>query len=558
MSVRTTDVTAPDNVVPYPAEVAGRYRRAGYWGSRTIGGELHAIAQRYPDTEALVTPERRLTYAELDARSDAIAARLVEVGLLAGDRVVLQVGNTAETVEALYGLLKMGAVPVCTLVPFGHHEIDAIATLARARAHLVQADVPGRDLLGFAAEVRAAVPSVEFTLSLRGGGGPAGTVRIDDVDVDAAAPARFEDAEAVAVLQLSGGTTGTPKLIPHLHCSYWYYGAATAARWDYRPGDRIAHFLPIVHNSGLHAGLFAAHAVGATLVLEPTWQPGEVLALLRRERVTHMGTLTSLITTICDTPEFADAIRGLRRLSLALPRVPADLFDRLVAQGAPLFQFFGMSEGFATASPADAPVAMRRDTVGHPLSPADEFRLLEPGGEQPVVPGEVGELCVRGPYTLRGYYDAAEYNATAFTPDGFLRTGDLARTVDVDGTVCLRIEGRIKDLVSRGGEKINATEIEALLRQHPGVEDAALVAVPDPRLGERACAFVIASPTGPVPTLALITAFLEQRGVARYKWPERLELIDAFPNTAVGKVLKRRLVEELAARDAAGAVSEGV
>jgi 2,3-dihydroxybenzoate-AMP ligase len=191
---------------------------------------------------------------------------------------------------------------------------------------------------------------------------------------------------------------------------------------------------------------------------------------------------------------------------------------------------------------------MRRETIGYPLSEADEFRLTDPDTGEPT-DGVIGELCVRGPYTVRGYYDAAEYNATAFTPDGFLRTGDLARVIQIDGTACLRLEGRVKDLVSRGGEKINANEIEALLRKHPGIEDAALVGIPDPRLGQRPCVFVVASPAGP-PTLEDIRRLLDVAGVARFKWPERLEVVGAFPRTPVGKVAKRLLVEQLTTMDA--------
>jgi 2,3-dihydroxybenzoate-AMP ligase len=538
-------MTQADKVVTYPAEFVDRYRREGLWGTRTIGGELRAMAERYPDVEALVTPERRLTYAELDARSDAIAAHLVHIGLCPGDPVVLQLGNTAEAIEAFYGLIKMGAVPICTLVPFGHHEIDAIASIAAARAHLVQADLPGRDLLALAHEVQTVVPSLRFTLTVRGGDDRG--IRIDDVIMPAAPPAETRTADDVAVLQLSGGTSGSPKLIPHLHSAYWYYGRATAHRWGYAPGTRIGHFMPVFHNSGLHAGVFAAHSVGATLVLGARWSPPDVLATLESERVTHVATLTSLITEICDDPAYPAATRWLQRLSLAIPGVPGELFDRLDTGHATVCQFFGMSEGFSTSMPIGAPRQMRRETIGFPLSEADEFRLVDPETGEPAT-GNVGELCVRGPYTVRGYYDAAEYNATAFTPDGFLRTGDLACVIQIDGTACLRLEGRVKDLVSRGGEKINANEIETLLRQHPGVEDAALIGMPDPRLGQRPCVFVVASPAG-VPTLDDIRRFLDGAGVARFKWPERLEVVDAFPRTPVGKVAKRLLVEQLTERD---------
>jgi 2,3-dihydroxybenzoate-AMP ligase len=185
--------------------------------------------------------------------------------------------------------------------------------------------------------------------------------------------------------------------------------------------------------------------------------------------------------------------------------------------------------------------------VGYPLSPADEFIVLDPETGEPVEPGAVGEMCVRGPYTLRGYYNAAEHNRGAFTPDGFLRTGDLVTVRSIGGHDCLRIEGRHKDLISRGGEKINAGEVEELLQRIPGIAAAALVAMPDDRLGERACAFVVPAAAG-CPGLDQVREFLRAAGVAKFKWPERLEIIDDLPLTPVGKVSKAQLRAELAGR----------
>lgn len=538
--------------VPHPPDVARRYRAAGYWGSMTIGDEFRAVAAAQPDAEALVTDERRLTYAELDARSDAIAARLAETGLRPGDPVIMQAGNTAETIESFYALLKMGAVPVCTLIPFGHHEIDAIARITGARAHLVQADLPDRDLAAFAAETRDAVPGMELILTIRGAAAGARSMRIDDADAPdgpraRTAPGGDRDPDEIAILQLSGGTTGTPKAIPRLHAEYWYYGRATGQRFGFGPGDRVAHFMPVMHNAGIHMSLFGAHSAGATLVLGSHWEPQYVLDMVSRERITHLATLTTLISSICDDPRYEEATATVRRLSLALPAVPPDLFAKLTAKGTTVCQFFGMGEGFACSAPTDASATMRRETVGYPLSPGDEFRVVDPDTGADVPGGEAGELCVRGPYTLRGYFNAAEHNARAFTRDGFLRTGDLVTVRHIDGQPCLRIEGRHKDLISRGGEKINAAEVEELLLGIRGVAAAALVAMPDARLGERACAFVVPGPLG-CPSLTEIRELLRARGVAKFKWPERLETIGELPVTAVGKVSKAQLRAELARR----------
>jgi len=190
---------------------------------------------------------------------------------------------------------------------------------------------------------------------------------------------------------------------------------------------------------------------------------------------------------------------------------------------------------------------MRRETVGYPLSPEDEFTLRDPETGVEVQAGATGELCVKGPYTFRGYYGSDEHNARAFTKDGFYRTGDLVSVVTIDGRPSIRIEGRHKDLISRGGEKINASEIEDLLIQLPDVREAALVAMPDPRLGERACAFVVTSSALP-PDLNEVRAFLASKGVAKFKWPERIEAIDAIPLTPVGKVAKAKLREQIRLR----------
>ncbi len=215
----------------------------------------------------------------------------------------------------------------------------------------------------------------------------------------------------------------------------------------------------------------------------------------------------------------------------------------LAAFGPVLVQVFGMAEGLLCATRRDDPEDVVVETQGRPVSPDDEIRVVDEN-DKDVAPGDVGELICRGPYTIRGYYRAAEHNRAAFTDDGFYRTGDMVR-VHPSGN--LIVEGRRKDLINRGGEKISAEEVENLLLSHPAVLNAAVVAMPDPVLGERACAFVIPR-AGAAPTLAELTRFLsEDKKIARFKLPERLELRDRLPMTAVGKISKKDLREEIAA-----------
>jgi 2,3-dihydroxybenzoate-AMP ligase len=224
---------------------------------------------------------------------------------------------------------------------------------------------------------------------------------------------------------------------------------------------------------------------------------------------------------------------GGQRLQPEVRRRMAEVFPNGFVQ-----ENFGMSEGTLFFVRRDAPEEVRMDTVGTPVSPDDEVRLTDEEGRD-VPDGEVGELTVRGPYTLRGYYRAAEYNARQFTPDGFYRSGDLMRRHPSGAYL---VEGRIKDLVNRGGEKISAEEVENLILMHPAVRNVACVPVPDPVLGERMCACVITR-DGKTLTLEELVAFLLGMGIAKYKLPERLELVDDFPLSTFGKVSKKALTE---------------
>ena len=198
-------------------------------------------------------------------------------------------------------------------------------------------------------------------------------------------------------------------------------------------------------------------------------------------------------------------------------------------------------------TPLDAPAEIRHRTVGRPLSELDELRVLEPETEDEVEPGQPGELCCRGPYTIRGYYRAPERNAVAFTSDGFYRTGDIVVQVDGPGGPYYSLEDRIKDLINRGGEKVNALEIEELLLDHPGVQAVALVAMPDERTMEKACAFIVPAAGEDVPGKAELASFLDGLGVAKFKWPERVEVRDELPRTNIQKIDKKRLRNEIAA-----------
>lgn len=541
-----------DRLPGYPAAAVRRYRGAGLWGDATIAQEFHAAAVRYSGREAVVSREGRMTFAELDRRTDQVAAGLHGLGLRAGDPVLFQVTNRLHSIVAWYGALKAGLIPVATLAAHRRHEISQVAAQTGAVAHLVEADSGVFDLVTFAREHQAGSATVRHILTAGAAAPSPGLTRLEDLGtgVGPAEARRFVesvqaglDADDVAVFQLSGGTTGAPKVIPRRHAEYWYNARAYASRLGWDEQSRVAHLIPIIHNAGIVCGLHAPHSAGACLLLG-TPDAEACLPLLISEKVTDI--------LVGHAHYQAVAGRGLlslagsvQRLVLSGAKVPPELFAGIEALGVWSGQLFGMAEGFFGLTEIGAPREARLATVGTPLSDLDEFRILSPGSEEELPDGVTGELCCRGPYTLPGYLDAAGHNAVAFTADGFYRTGDLATVVTVEGTRYLSIDGRIKDVINRGGEKINAEEVELLLARNPAIAQAAVVAMPDPRLGERSCAYLVAA--GPPVGLDEIREHLAGLGVAKFKWPERIEWIDELPRSNVGKVDKKTLRQRIAA-----------
>jgi non-ribosomal peptide synthetase component E (peptide arylation enzyme) len=278
-------------------------------------------------------------------------------------------------------------------------------------------------------------------------------------------------------------------------------------------------------------------------VLAPSPDPAVAFPLIERERVTYSPLVPTALINWINSPKRGEHDLGsLRALPTGGMKMTAELARKAhAAFGDAVMQEYGASEGFICSTrPGDA-LEWRFETQGRPVSPADEFRIVDESGRD-VAPGEVGELWGRGPYTIRGYYRAADYNRTVFTPDGFYRTGDMVRLHPSGNLV---VEGRRKDMINRGGEHISAEEVEGHLLSHPHVLNAAVVAMPDPALGERVCAYVVPRP-GHSPTLGELQRFLlDDRRIARFKIPERLELSEQLPLTAVGKVAKQALREDV-------------
>ncbi|WP_208024393.1 AMP-binding protein [Amycolatopsis pithecellobii] len=527
--------------------MAAAYLEAGAWTELTLTERFRDVSRRYPDRHAVIGPDMSFTYAELDVRSDQVAAAFVEAGLCPGDAVLLQVGNSAEGVLGFYSLLKAGAVPVATLAAHRAHELRHVGGIVGARGHLIDAAASDGVLVDLSHEASSYLPTLEHRFCV--GGEVPGFIRVAEAGLSIPAEVARTvvdeiqsriDPRSVSVFQLSGGTTGTPKVIPRLHAEYWNNGVALARTLGRDERSTVAHVMPFVHNAGVVHALFGAHAVGGCFVAMPFGPPERSLEFLIEHGVNDMLIAGPMIPWI-DHPLWEKLAVTLRTVAFSGTKLPSRIYDRCTSLGQWIGQNWGMAEGPYMTTGLDAPEAARRETIGNPNDVLDSFRVVDPGTGEDVPDGDVGLLLYRGPCTLAGYVDAPEHNAVTFRDGGYLDTGDLARVVVHDGIRYVVFEGRIKDVISRGGEKINAEEVEELLLRHPRVAEVAVVAMPDERLGERACAYVALDEPGSTLTLADVTEHFAALGVAKFKWPERLELVPALPRTNTLKIDKVRL-----------------
>ena len=546
--------TRPDpdpGLSPYPEQFVADYRDRGLWRGLSLPQEILDAADRHADRLALVTPEVRWSYAELAERARNFGAGLLATtDLEPGEAVMFQMGNVAETLVAYFGTLVAGLRPVCTLAQHGSREIGSLAEHVGARATIVQADHGRGETLKVARDLHSA-GTLSTVIVARGeaiGDGPTLEQLVENGS-RSLAPEPVHP-EQIAVFQLSGGTTGLPKVAPRQHEEYVYNSRAWAEALDWGPDTRILYPLPVMHNAGIALAVQPALLSGATLILAPSASVPELLDLIGSERPTSMPLVPpALAVRMLEEPRSRQTdLSSIEQFLVGGQALPTGVSERLRDElGIAVRQMFGMAEGMFLLTPGDATEDVRHHTAGAPISPADEVRITEVGSDDPAPVGEIGEFCARGPYTIRGYYRAEQHNQSAFSPDGFYRSGDLARAHDVDGVLMYSIEGRIKDVINRGVEKIHAEEVEEVILRHPDVVNAALVAMPDPVLGERGCAYLIIEPGAAEPTVASLGEFLLGHGLAKYKLPERVEIVPEFPLSNVGKVSKKHLRERIAA-----------
>lgn len=514
---------AREKHTPYPEEAARRYREAGLW----IGRRLDRLAGGAPEAIALIDAAEALTYAELEREVAACAAVLRERGVRSRQPVLLHLPNRVGVVVMSLALMRCGALPVYLLDSHRGADVASIAARARATVYLSTAErVAGErgnfDLLLHAEEVRAEARA-------RAGEGYEAPV----------------DPGEVAFLQLSGGTTGVPKLIARTHDDYLYSVLRSNEVCGVSERTRMLVVLPATHNYPTSSpGYLGVLAAGGAVILSENSAPEHAFGLIEEHRPTTVALVPPLARAwSAAAPASGADLSSVRVVQVGGAKLVPQAARELAAAGPwRVQQVFGMAEGMVCYTTPEDTEEQVMGTQGRPMSPWDEVRIVGPDG-RPVADGASGVLQVRGPYTIRGYWDAPEHNARSFTPDGFYITGDVVRRLPTGHLV---VEGRDKDQINRGGEKISAEEVEDHILAHPAVFDAAVIGQPDPYLGERACAVVVLR-EGHALRRPDLSKFLRERGLARYKIPDSLRLVEAFPTTRVGKLSRTELRRELSA-----------
>jgi len=541
-----------EGCIAWPDDLVRAYVSAGIWQRVSLADSLEAQARSNGDRIFVSDRDGPLTYRQVDRLATRLAVELLAIGLRRHDIVLAQLPNTREFVLLFFAFQKIGVVPVLCLPAHRRFEIEHFAKSTGAVAHFFQQGLRGFDFAQMSAEIQASVPTLRHRISIGHGAQPDviwtgpwldGAIHGDD----AIAPPTAQRAEPfdVAFMLLSGGTTGVPKLIPRTHADYLFNARECARTLDWNADTIYAVGLPAAHNFALGApGLVAALTVGGGVALATSTDPDDLFSTIEVTRANVLPVTPALLIRLLDSPKrHRYDLGSLSQVCVGGQRMLPELFDRLRAAfpKAEPIHAFGMAEGLTNLSRPSDPLVTRRETQGRPVSLLDEIRIVDEDGSD-VAQGSVGELITRGPYTIRGYYRNADHNRSAFTGDGFYRTGDLVRMHPSGNLV---VEGRKKDLVNRGGEKISAEEIENLILAHDKVQMAAIVAMPCPVMGERSCAFVVTKP-GARLELSEINEFLLSKQIARFKLPERLELVDSFPCTAMGKVSKQALRDRIA------------
>jgi non-ribosomal peptide synthetase component E (peptide arylation enzyme) len=540
-----------EGFIPYKEEVIEEYVGNGAWANLTYGDLLDRAVAQHPDSIAVIDDWNRLTYKELNEKVKRFAIALVELGAKPHDRMVIQLPNRYEFVVAFYGMQKIGAVPVLAVPRHGYQEISAFFRLTEAAGWIVPVRDGKLEFISMVHKIGSEFEGLRYIIMPEDAEAlpqPALSMEklISDVKIGDYAPDYLDqfrpDPNDVAVLLPTGGTTGLPKMVPRTHNSLIVTNDCISKRIA-PSGGILLQATPVGHAMAMQGSVNCAMFAGATLVLQGVPRPTEILETIEKEKITGAAMVPTQLEGVVNHPDLGKYdVSSLKVIATAGAGLPMEVARRTIEYFGRFGCRFsgnglGASEGLLALGDINDSLEVKLKTVGKNVTPGSHYKVIDE--EERQLPSNTeGELVARGPEVFTGYYKATEEeNKEVFTHDGYYRTGDLAK---IDERGYITISGRKKDVIIRGGETLVPSEMEDLIRKHPDVDKVAVVGMPDPGMGERACAYVVLKPEKRF-TLDGMISFLKGQGAGVLLFPERLEIIDRLPETGVGKVDKKSL-----------------
>ena len=522
------------------------FREAGYWLDKTIDQLLTEATAKTPDKVAIVADRAdreqapRLTYRELEALADRAANSLLRFGVARGDIVTVQLPNWWEFVVTAFACSKIGAVMNPVMPILRERELLYILNFCQAKVFIVPKSYRGFDYAAMARGMRADLPHLKHVIVVDGEGDTSFERMLLSSEADKLPSGLRPDD--MAVLMFTSGTTGEPKGVMHTSNSLIACCKALSGRFGLDSSDVLLVASPVGHMTGYAAIVLLSVYLSGTMILQDVWEARRGVGLMAREGVTYTAASTPFLSDICDAVNTGAAQpKGLRSFLCGGAPIPSVLIERAADElGLKVCSLWGMTEVLSGTLTEPARAADKSATTDGRSLEGMEIRIVDLEG-RPVPPGQSGRLLVRGAQMFKGYYKRPEL--PTFDGDGWFDSGDLAY-MDRDGYI--RISGRVKDILIRGGENVPVVEIENLLYKHPAVAAVALVGIPDARLGERGCAFIVPR-SGSAIDLATVQAYLSEARMAKQFWPERVEVVAELPRTASGKIQKFKLREIAAA-----------
>jgi len=552
-----------DGYIPFPEIRARAYQEAGHWQDLTFHDLLDQAGNRNPEQAFAVGPHGETTYAEAIENTERIAAYLVgELGLKPLDIVAIQLTNRVEFLEFLFACSRVGVVPVMILPRHREAEARHVVDLTDAKGYVTldTADADRFDYMAMVDDIASELDSLDHLISVGDGKGVDGWISYSELintdwttEYGELVEAIDVNPNAPGIMLLSGGTTGMPKGIPRTHNDYifqwgrWEEVIGIESDWTLMP------WVPIGHNASLNPIVGGAVMQGATIALESPLKPESLLKRTVIEDVDFFFTVPTQLVDILEYKRIDEYdLSGVSAVISGGQKVrPRTVYELNEQWDIGVANIFGMAEGPLICTRPDDPVEVQAETVGRPVAPgADEFRIVDEQREEEVSVETSGELAARGPGVFTGYFRNSEENAENFDDEGWFYTEDVLELGN-DGNY--RVHGRLKDTIIRGGENIYAPGVEDELVEHPKIKNVAVIGMPDERLGERPMAYVELEDEANSLSLAEVIEFLDERGMAVYKRPERLEIMGSLPRTEVGKIskanLRSRITEQLQQQD---------